>query len=95
MMFTDPALKWYVAFNTHNPRRKTFHLKNWDISLLLTQFSLLFQAQGSESHISAFWGLASLKMFIELFTQNWCKEFPHHWEAGFSSVILVDSVFIL
>ena len=57
VMFTAPPLQWYVTCNTHNPRWKTFHLENWDISLLFTHFSLLFPAQGSESHIFCLLGV--------------------------------------
>ena len=51
MMFTAVALKWDVTSNTHNPQCKSFHQDIWDISWLLTHFSLLFQALGSYSHI--------------------------------------------
>ena len=51
VMFTAPALKWYVTSNTHNSCWKSFHLEIWDISRLFTYFSLLFPALGSESHI--------------------------------------------
>ena len=51
VMFTAVALKSDVTSNTHNPQCKSFHQDIWDISWLLTHFSLLFQALGSYSHI--------------------------------------------
>ena len=68
-MFTAPALKRYVPCNTHNPRWKSFHLENWDISLDFYSFLTTFPSFQNLTFF-AFWGLASLKMRIELFTQN-------------------------
>ena len=67
VMFTAPALKWYMTSNTHNPRWKSFHLEIWDISLLYTHFSLLFLVLGSESHFFTFWGLAGFWMLWKKF----------------------------
>ena len=60
-MLTAAALKWLPIplFPT-----ESFYQEIWDISRLLTHFSLLFLALSSQSHISGLSGVAKSVVFI-------------------------------
>ena len=77
VMFTPPALKWYVTSNTHNPYWKSFHLENLGHLATFHPFLTAFPSSWFRiSHFLPFAGINKTSSKHHMFTWYSTKQPP-------------------